>query len=235
MKERVYPFVVPILLIVIALNQQFLAHVRQMTPWKGGGFGMFSSVDTRSARFLRCFVTIDGVERPVPLPRRLSNQYSYIRSLPTEARLTRLFEDFRKFEWYEWMSREENEEPSPEPELVDHNAAPDDATAGISSEEMKDGPPIDPLKMDASEDGMAEEVNSAPPLSESELPPEPKQRRVTSFMPFEVAAMPEKIRTRFRKLEPEAIRFELWRYGFEMESHRISAKITWEKNEVLTP
>lgn len=41
---------VPLLLIVIALRQLFLVSTVKLTPWKGGGFGMFSSIDRPSNR-----------------------------------------------------------------------------------------------------------------------------------------------------------------------------------------
>lgn len=43
---------VPLLLIVIAIRQIILVDRIDLTPWKGGGFGMFSSIDRPSNRVI---------------------------------------------------------------------------------------------------------------------------------------------------------------------------------------
>lgn len=43
---------VPILLMVVALRQITLVSTIDLTPWKGGGFGMFSSIDRPSNRVI---------------------------------------------------------------------------------------------------------------------------------------------------------------------------------------
>ena len=43
---------VPILLMVVALRQITLVFTIDLTPWKGGGFGMFSSIDRPSNRVI---------------------------------------------------------------------------------------------------------------------------------------------------------------------------------------
>ncbi|MGF1486532.1 MAG: hypothetical protein ACFBSE_05400 [Prochloraceae cyanobacterium] len=43
---------VPTLLIVVALRQIILVSAVKLNPWKGGGFGMFSSVDRPSNRVI---------------------------------------------------------------------------------------------------------------------------------------------------------------------------------------
>ena len=40
------------LLILVAVNQVWLAYSEDLSPWKGGGFGMFASTDTSGARHL---------------------------------------------------------------------------------------------------------------------------------------------------------------------------------------
>ncbi len=48
-------------LVLFALLQITLAGTRDLTPWKGGGFGMFSTVDQPRIRFVRVFVELrDG-------------------------------------------------------------------------------------------------------------------------------------------------------------------------------
>ncbi|KST65266.1 hypothetical protein [Mastigocoleus testarum] len=45
-------FLVPTILILVALLQFYLAHTANLSPWKGGGFGMFAAVDSPSMRVL---------------------------------------------------------------------------------------------------------------------------------------------------------------------------------------
>lgn len=54
-----FAFIAPGLLIVVALFQLYRAHTVDLRPWKGGGFGMFSSVDDR---FLRFYLVSDTAE-----------------------------------------------------------------------------------------------------------------------------------------------------------------------------
>lgn len=50
----------PLLLTVMALRQIHAAHGYGLSPWKGGGFGMFSSVDRINCRVLRAHLVVDG-------------------------------------------------------------------------------------------------------------------------------------------------------------------------------
>ncbi len=51
---RLERWLVPALLLAIAVIQAGLATTRHLTPWKGGGFGMFASLDALGARVLAC-------------------------------------------------------------------------------------------------------------------------------------------------------------------------------------
>jgi hypothetical protein len=92
-------FVSPALMIAVALLQQVLARSQSLTAWKGGGFGMFSTVDSRSARFLRAYVTTANGEVPVQLPRALAPIARRLRSMPTHPGLERLAEGMLEATW----------------------------------------------------------------------------------------------------------------------------------------
>ncbi|MCB9749224.1 MAG: hypothetical protein H6713_04360 [Myxococcales bacterium] len=67
-RQRLLTGAAPLALAVVAALQLTAAHVYGLSPWKGGGFGMFSTVDSPSARFVvLALVTEDGA-RPVPVP-----------------------------------------------------------------------------------------------------------------------------------------------------------------------
>lgn len=57
---------VPLIMVAIALFQLYLAHTADLSPWKGGGFGMFSSVDSPSMRVLSA-VALDQSNHPLIL------------------------------------------------------------------------------------------------------------------------------------------------------------------------
>jgi len=99
MGSRVRSAIAPLLLVLIACLQLTLARTRSLTPWKGGGFGMFSTVDSRDARFLRLFVkTADG-EFPVGTPPNAREAVSRARSLPTHAQLETVAREIARSAW----------------------------------------------------------------------------------------------------------------------------------------
>jgi len=57
----------PTVLVIVALIHPIAVHHFKMNPWKGGAFGMFSSVDHYSNRFLRLTVPTEQGEYPALL------------------------------------------------------------------------------------------------------------------------------------------------------------------------
>jgi hypothetical protein len=55
------------------------------TQWKGGGFGMFSTVDSENARFVRAYATTDEGELPLAIPDHLDKCVAELRAAPTSA------------------------------------------------------------------------------------------------------------------------------------------------------
>lgn len=80
----------PVLLCAVAARQIYLARASDLSPWKGGGFGMFSTVASPGARFIRLYLLLDGMEVPVAVPTSLRQQARAVRTLPSPGRLTQL-------------------------------------------------------------------------------------------------------------------------------------------------
>ena len=59
---------VPGLLCVVAAAQLYFVNNHALSRWKGGGFGMFTTVDSPSARFLRVYLISETGEVPVLVP-----------------------------------------------------------------------------------------------------------------------------------------------------------------------
>lgn len=82
------PYWLPALLLAtVAANQLRLAKTESLSPWSGGGFGMFSSTDSPGNRHLHAFVQNDGIRREVAIPPDLAETVRRATTLPTRARL----------------------------------------------------------------------------------------------------------------------------------------------------
>src|SRR5262249_52642165 len=77
----------PLCLCLVAGLQLVRVWTCHQTPWKGGGFGMFSTVDDESARFLRCYLVTEGGDLPLELPPATDKTVAELRTAPTQARL----------------------------------------------------------------------------------------------------------------------------------------------------
>jgi hypothetical protein len=77
--------VAPALLCAVALMQIVAARTTRLTAWKGGGFGMFSTVDSPSARFIRIELDTDRGTVRVGVPAVLQRDAARLREAPDEA------------------------------------------------------------------------------------------------------------------------------------------------------
>ena len=85
-------YLVPGLLVFVALLQMFLAHTQNLTPWKGGGFGMFSVVDAPGMRFLNV-QALDQEGTPILIETSAfldPQRKRFIQSIPTQRQLHQL-------------------------------------------------------------------------------------------------------------------------------------------------
>lgn len=74
-------------LLAIAGMQVSLAKFSVLTPWKGGGFGMFSTIDSSAYRVLRVYALAPGEEKRVNLPASFNGPAYSIACFPTQSRL----------------------------------------------------------------------------------------------------------------------------------------------------
>jgi hypothetical protein len=80
-------FLPALLLVGVALHQIVLASTSGLSPWSGGGFGMFSSTDAGAARHLHAFVIRPGIQREVRIPEALQDWERRVVTLPSDANL----------------------------------------------------------------------------------------------------------------------------------------------------
>jgi hypothetical protein len=78
------------LLVVVACAQVTLATTYGLTPWKGGGFGMFSTTDDGGRRYVRVFVSAVERSEEIAISPSLQDAARRAAALPRDAELSRL-------------------------------------------------------------------------------------------------------------------------------------------------
>jgi hypothetical protein len=86
-RDRRFAWAVPALMAAVAVGQMGLARIADLSPWKGAGFGMFSTVDGVDARFVRVTGMREGAAIPLRLPPSLAQRESRLRTLPSASGL----------------------------------------------------------------------------------------------------------------------------------------------------
>ncbi len=76
-----------LLLVLVAVNQLRLAHTTMLSPWSGGGFGMFSTTDSPDNRHLHAALANEAIRKEVSIPRDLVTEARRATTLPTRRRL----------------------------------------------------------------------------------------------------------------------------------------------------
>jgi hypothetical protein len=91
-RERILRELPGALLAALALAQIALSFGVQLSPWKGGGFGMFATNDHGAFRSVRVYALLPGGEERVEVPPELRRAELRVRELPSEGALRRLGE-----------------------------------------------------------------------------------------------------------------------------------------------
>lgn len=78
------------LLVAVAGAQVMLATTAGLTPWKGGGFGMFATTDDGGRRYVRIFVSAPERSEEITVPPSLSDAARRAAALPGDTQLARL-------------------------------------------------------------------------------------------------------------------------------------------------
>lgn len=75
------------LLLVVAGNQFHLAYLHHLSPWSGGGFGMFSTVDAGRARHIHAYMVDRRVRWEVDVPAELDELILSAVTLPNDRNI----------------------------------------------------------------------------------------------------------------------------------------------------
>jgi hypothetical protein len=98
------PLAPAILLCIIAVAQLRLTRTEHLTPWKGGGFGMFSTNDDGLSRPMGIRISGPDGDREITIPASLSRQAYEASMLPSRHRLIRLGREIATLERAEGAS-----------------------------------------------------------------------------------------------------------------------------------
>jgi hypothetical protein len=71
-----------VLLLAVASAQMTLAGTDRLSPWKGGGFGMFASVDGLPFRWVRLYVSAPERSEELAVPASLEDQAQRVVTWP---------------------------------------------------------------------------------------------------------------------------------------------------------
>jgi hypothetical protein len=100
---------VPICLCLVAGGHAWRVHAHGQTAWKGGGFGMFSTVDSEHARFVKAYLLTSQGEIPVAMPDNLRKRMAQLRAAPNLADAERLAHKLLEMKWVDqqhlWSQR----------------------------------------------------------------------------------------------------------------------------------
>lgn len=79
-----------LLLLAVAGNQIRLATSQHMSPWSGGGFGMFSTTDAATDRHMHVYLLTPGLRRELEVPPYLEDAARRALTLPNAAQIRNL-------------------------------------------------------------------------------------------------------------------------------------------------
>jgi hypothetical protein len=90
MRERPWAALPAVVLAVVAATQIVLTRAQMLSPWKGGGFGMFSTTDDAGRRRVRVYVTAPERSEEITISPSLEDAAVRAGVLPGARQLTRL-------------------------------------------------------------------------------------------------------------------------------------------------
>ena len=87
------PLIPALLLSIVAIAQVRLTRVEHLTPWKGGGFGMFSTTDDGMGRPMAVRISTPEGDREIEVPEPVAQQAYRASLLPSRRRMRDLARD----------------------------------------------------------------------------------------------------------------------------------------------
>ncbi|WP_425616736.1 hypothetical protein NA78x_000390 [Anatilimnocola sp. NA78] len=92
-------WIAPLCLCLVAGLHAYRVLTTEQSPWKGGGFGMFSTIDSEQARSVHAWLITDSGEHPLELPSDVAKTVSELRTIPNQAGLSDLANKLAQRQW----------------------------------------------------------------------------------------------------------------------------------------
>ena len=75
---------------MVAISQIYFVKIYNLSPWYGGGFGMFSTQDVGHNRRFIIYANSDGIKRELKIPKKLAKLSSETANFPRHSSLKKL-------------------------------------------------------------------------------------------------------------------------------------------------
>jgi hypothetical protein len=128
---------VPVCLCLVVAIHAYHVHANGQTAWKGGGFGMFSTVDAEHARYVKAYLLTPQGEFPVAIPADLRKSVAQLRAAPNQAATENLARKLLAKHWVDqqwlWSQRAEQVEKHHGERIAATHLHPTDENASIWS------------------------------------------------------------------------------------------------------
>ena len=95
-RYRVVIYLPVILLVLVACIQVFLVYSYNLSPWSGGGFGMFSTTDAGGNRHLHLYSVTSGIRRGLNPDPKLDKEHDILLALPIDYNFNKFTEKIAK-------------------------------------------------------------------------------------------------------------------------------------------
>ncbi|MGI9327048.1 MAG: hypothetical protein ACR2PZ_17655 [Pseudomonadales bacterium] len=123
-------------LLCVALNQARLVYNDDLSPWSGGGFGMFSTTDAATDRHLHVYQTTAALRRELAVPYELADAVRSVLALPGDRQMRYLITALTEhgliasgssIEIQVWSKRYDRERLRPQSRVLRHYRSDDGA------------------------------------------------------------------------------------------------------------
>lgn len=85
-----------LLLVIIASIQIYLVYSANLSPWSGGGFGMFSTTDAGGSRHLHAYSVTSGIRRELDSDPKLKKDLELLLTFPADYKILKFTDKLEK-------------------------------------------------------------------------------------------------------------------------------------------
>lgn len=89
----------PVIAVLVIINQFYRVQTYDLSTWQGGGFGMFSSVDTINSRFFKIYLQVGNETIPVKTKGNFDKLITIALAEPTQENLHLLAKNIYAANW----------------------------------------------------------------------------------------------------------------------------------------